>query len=72
MNSKEMLSKALLKSICSMIPGKLCALALANRSKVFLVTSPMYLCGRYAFCHGEINLSRIGFSLFVSVPEMIL
>ena len=27
MNSKEMLSKALEKSICSMIPGRLCVLA---------------------------------------------
>ena len=72
MNSKEMLSKALEKLIWSMRPGRLCVLVCWNRSKVFLVTSPMNLFGRYAFCQGEIILSKIGLSLEVKTPEAIL
>ena len=72
MNANEMLSNALEKSICSMRPGRLFAFACWKRSKVFLVTSPMNRFGRYAFCHGEMILSRIGFSLAVRTPEVIL
>ena len=72
MNANEMLSNALEKSICSMRPGRLFVLACWKRSKVFLVTSPMNRFGRYAFCHGEMILSRIGFSLAVRTPEVIL
>ena len=46
MNSKDMLSKALEKSICSMRPGRLLDFACWKRSKVFLVMSPMNLFGR--------------------------
>ena len=46
MNENDMLSKALEKSICSMIPGMLFVLACWKRSKVFLVTSPINLLGR--------------------------
>ena len=46
MNLKEMLSKALEKSICSISPGRLLFFECWNMSKVFLLTSPMYLSGR--------------------------
>ena len=72
MNLKEMLSKTLKKSIWSMRPGRLCVLACWKRSKVFLVTSPINLFGRYAFCQGEIILSKIGLSLEVKTQEAIL
>ena len=71
-NSKEMLSNALEKSICSMSPGRLLSFACWKRSNVFLVMSPMYLPGRYAFCQGCISLSRRGFSLWVRTPDAIL
>ena len=45
-NSNEIESKAFEKSICIIIPGIFDAFALEKRSKVFLVTSPMYLFGR--------------------------
>ena len=50
MNLKDILSKAVEKSICSIRPGRLLFFACWNISKVFLVTSPMYLSGRGAFC----------------------
>ena len=46
MNSKDMLSKALEKSICSIRPGRLLDFACWKRSKVFLVMSPMNLFGK--------------------------
>ena len=72
MNLKEILSKALEKSIWSMRPGRLCVLACWKRSKVFLVMSPINLFGKYAFCQGEIILSRMGLSREVKTPEAIL
>merc|ERR1711954_398360 len=71
MKSKEMLSKALKKSIWSMRPGRLCVLACWKRSKVFLVTSPINIFGRYAFCQGDMILSKMGLSLEVKTPEAI-
>ena len=55
MNEKDMLSKALEKSICSMIPGMLFVLACWKRSKVFLVTSPMNLFSKISFLPGGDN-----------------
>ena len=44
-NSNDIESKAFEKSICIIIPGMFDALALKKRSKVFRVTSPIYLFG---------------------------
>ena len=38
---------------------------------MFLVTSPMYLSGRYAFCQGFMMLSKMGFNLLVRTPDAI-
>ena len=71
-NSEDSLSKTLKKSICNMTHGRLFVLACWNRSKVFLVTSPINLFGRYAFYKGEMILSRMGLSLTVKTPDAIL
>ena len=71
-NSNDMLSKAFEKSICSMTPGRLLIFACWKKSKVFRVTSPMNLFERYAFCQGQMILSRMGLSLAVRTPEAIL
>ena len=72
MKSNEMLSNALEKSICSMRPGRLFCLACWNMSNMFLVTSPMYLPGKYAFYQGLISLSNMGFRRLVRTPDGIL
>ena len=72
MNLKLILSKALEKSTRRSMPGRLLAVAEAKMSQVDLVTSAIYLPGRYAFCQLLIILSRIGFSLFVIIPDIIL
>ena len=71
MNSKEMLSKALEKSIWSMRPGRLCFGVLKEIKGVssHISNKPIWEVG---FLPGEIILSKIGLSLEVETPEAIL